>query len=500
MRENYRNSIASIKKFPQFTTMHVIDGQAGLIICASLIFYSLTIDNILNIIVLLILAGISISMLSGDNGILQKATDAKKRSDEAQIIERIQLAYHSALTGGQGSYTKESLESELEKEFGENNYNVDDADSKNWILTGKEKEKEQSVTIPAGKIIEKSDDRPLANTITSTVHDTIEAKDIKGNTIVIPGGFKIASDSGETVQTGIVIEDTNENQFVWIPVSNINGDNNKNGDTNGTEDYLITLDDNSTIELTLGRYSFSNSAPGTPTLCQNGANYTNTISLKDISGNKEYFQELITSNDSTPAKNLQAFVESVRNKKGYYIARYEASYGSGSSFGEGDNDTYYKPLSQQSSANSVTKMNYSVGTLWNFVSQPNAALASRQMYYGNRYVESDLINSYAWDTAIVYIQAMGNTNYANANRGTNTSLLNTGSTGDCKCKIFDMAGNVFEWTTEHSIRIINDGIALPYVTRGGRFSHNNILAGSRRDASEPDPGKNFGFRPLLYVK
>ena len=49
MRENYRNSIASIKKFPQFTTMHVIDGQAGLIICASLIFYSLTIDNILNI-------------------------------------------------------------------------------------------------------------------------------------------------------------------------------------------------------------------------------------------------------------------------------------------------------------------------------------------------------------------------------------------------------------------------------------------------------------------
>ena len=67
MRENYRNSIASIKKFPQFTTMNVIDGQAGLIICASLIFYSLTIDNILNIIVLLILAGISISMLTGQN-------------------------------------------------------------------------------------------------------------------------------------------------------------------------------------------------------------------------------------------------------------------------------------------------------------------------------------------------------------------------------------------------------------------------------------------------
>ena len=62
MRENKRNSIEKCrKKLPQFTTMNVIDGQAGLIIYTSLIFYSLTIDNILNInilniIVLLILA------------------------------------------------------------------------------------------------------------------------------------------------------------------------------------------------------------------------------------------------------------------------------------------------------------------------------------------------------------------------------------------------------------------------------------------------------------
>ena len=69
MREKYRKSIASLNKFPQFTTMNVIDGQAGLIIYTSLIFYSLTIDNILNIIVLLILAGVTIATLTGDNGI-----------------------------------------------------------------------------------------------------------------------------------------------------------------------------------------------------------------------------------------------------------------------------------------------------------------------------------------------------------------------------------------------------------------------------------------------
>lgn len=71
LRKKNRNSIENIKKLPQFTTMNVIDGQAGIIICSSLIFYSLTIDNILNIIVLLILAGVSIAMLTVNNGILR---------------------------------------------------------------------------------------------------------------------------------------------------------------------------------------------------------------------------------------------------------------------------------------------------------------------------------------------------------------------------------------------------------------------------------------------
>ena len=64
MRGKNRKPIASCLKLPQFTTMNVIDGQAGLILYASLIFYSLTIDNILNIIVLLILAAVSIATLT----------------------------------------------------------------------------------------------------------------------------------------------------------------------------------------------------------------------------------------------------------------------------------------------------------------------------------------------------------------------------------------------------------------------------------------------------
>ena len=52
---------------------------------------------VVTIIVLLILAGISISMLSGDNGILQKATDSKTQTEIGQEKETIALAYNSAL-------------------------------------------------------------------------------------------------------------------------------------------------------------------------------------------------------------------------------------------------------------------------------------------------------------------------------------------------------------------------------------------------------------------
>ena len=88
MRENYRKPIASKEKFPQFITMNVIDGQAGLARYSSLIFYSLTINNILNIIILVILAAVSIRAVTNMgivghaiNGTQQYATKAKEEND-----------------------------------------------------------------------------------------------------------------------------------------------------------------------------------------------------------------------------------------------------------------------------------------------------------------------------------------------------------------------------------------------------------------------------------
>ena len=117
MRGNNRKSIEKFrKKLSQFTTMNVIDGQAGLIMYTSLIFYSLTIDNILNIIVLLILAGVTISTLTGENGILTKASTSKEQTIVGEEKEAITLAYTTCkMDDFSNNVTSSRLQEELER-------------------------------------------------------------------------------------------------------------------------------------------------------------------------------------------------------------------------------------------------------------------------------------------------------------------------------------------------------------------------------------------------
>ncbi|MFQ8987166.1 MAG: hypothetical protein ACLR6T_00470 [Intestinibacter sp.] len=56
---------------------------------------------------------------------------------------------------------------------------------------------------------------------------------------MIPKGFKVTND-GKTIPEGVVIEDANENQFVWIPVGTVHKDSNLEND----------------ITIKLGRYTF----------------------------------------------------------------------------------------------------------------------------------------------------------------------------------------------------------------------------------------------------
>ena len=53
---------------------------------------------VITIIVLLILAGVSIAMLTGQNGVLTRATDAEDDTQRAAIAEKVNMAIQSAYT------------------------------------------------------------------------------------------------------------------------------------------------------------------------------------------------------------------------------------------------------------------------------------------------------------------------------------------------------------------------------------------------------------------
>ena len=285
-----------------------------------------------------------------------------------------------------------------------------------------------------------------------------ELKDDFGNIVKIPKGFGIASDSETKVTKGIVIEDalhegtTKGSQFVWIPVGNIYTDKNKTEAT-----------------ITLGRYSF-NSETGKEDLKQE-ASITGYTDKKQIGGFYEYDASNIDY-ENIKARNLSQFIKSAIDNKGYYIARFEAGI-------KGTNSSNQNDTQNELTKNSTTT-GYIVSkkgvAVWNRITEANAAQVCQNMYdNATENITSDLINSYAWDTAIVFIQEFGTDgNYSKYSREkyfqkalTTTGNSSNGTRYDKQCNIYDMAGNVAEWTTETSSRTTEDA-NYPCTYRGGR--------------------------------
>ena len=320
-----------------------------------------------------------------------------------------------------------------------------------------------------------------------------KAVDTYGNKITIPKGFKVLEHgteagsatytySGDTipaVQDGIVIENgTDGNQFVWVPVGTIK---NKSGDSKGA-----------TSTITLGRYSDFTAKDGvyTPAQVASVENYTKAVTISN------WYQELSTfragnsATDSTAenatARNLAEFISTSLSNGGYYIARFEAS----------------------GTASKITSK-YNQPLLTN-ITQPNAAKAAREMYgevkeNDELIYASDLVNSYAWDTAIIFIQTYSTetdaSSYASKNKS--ASFANTGINNDKYCNIWDMSGNVNEWTTEYSTNS-SGSYFRPCVSRGGYCSAGSGGDGSytsfRGDSVTTGSVSFIGLRPLLYVK
>ena len=290
--------------------------------------------------------------------------------------------------------------------------------------------------------------------------DNTELEDAYGNKIVVPAGFKIVSDSttsnAQTVDKGIVVEDatvdsegkataTAGSQFVWIPVGKI------------YTDVAKTEANAKTIEL--NRYTFDSN--GKPTA--QGEKVVET-----------YYSET-ASKGNTVAKDINAFKTSVTTNGGYYIGRYEAR--------------------QKNGKLTVVKTD----GVFNNITQPNAAIQAQNMYNSNKFT-SDLMNSYAWDTATLFLQTCGEEKYSIktsvnkslASRGTNSSDY-TG-TRDTVCNVYDMASNIYEWTTETS-----NISTHPCVNRGGNYNYGSNYTSFRYDFRTSSSSDDFGFRPLLFV-
>ncbi len=407
---------------------------------------------VVTIVVLLILAGITINMLFSNGGIFKTAGDAANAWNEATVNEQESL---------------NNIADQIE----------------NWAngQTGGGNTPEEIVDITTvTEIVQKEEGQ--------------KAKDIYGNIVVVPKGFKVVVSEGTTVPEGIVIEDgtgtetTTGNQFVWIPVGTVHKDSNPAND----------------VTIKLGRYTFDKTN-GTPTMQQaafagdNPSNASQTY-IDEVTI-ESYYKELTTYREGTDklnatAKNLAGFVRSVQENGGYYLARYEASYGNGNSVAD------WKPLSKISTGTPRTNSSTALtqGMLWNYVTELDTSKICQNMYANDNTVgvESDLTNSYAWDTAIVFIQEMENNNYANKT-DKNGTLRNTGSTGDEGCNIFDMAANVLEWTTEYSTSVSGTQ-ASPCIYRGGACNTGNYFTASRTDDDATDSYSDAGFRVILYVK
>ena len=472
----------------------------------------------------MILAGITINALTGSDSAPAKANEAAQKNDIGTAKDEISLlavnaktkAYDEAYVGngisageasasvGRAVIKTVAEQIQTKNQYGKatieiTGYGDLDNITNDATITIKTRDSEvtgkitlQDGVLTWGEIEEPTlelKDQPIDTILSRT--SKIKLKDNKGNKIAIPANFKLSSENavkpaGNNVEEGIIIEDEYGNQFVWVPVGTITK---SNGDT---------------VNIPLTRVDTS-------------------------SYYQEYENGQGTEYPNTKTKSISAFKTSVSTNKGFYIARYEAGvdgtsasnsseftgatysipYGSATATtfnknGTENSTTHLYELSDSDASYLVSKSGAGV---WNDINQLNAAKMCRNMYGENAGVISDLMNSYAWDTAITFIQTCGTETNSqsytsqsgesgtspSALQTTGTNTLSSTSAVDKQCNIFDLAGNVMEWTTE--ITRINGNP----VFRGGYWCYNGTSSSRGNIFDCSGHIIPIGFRPILYL-
>ena len=456
---------------------------------------------VLTIIVLLILAGVTIAALSGPNGILTNATKAREDNAKAEVIDQARVDILAKQTEKMGeSPTAGELEQILTPKYG--------------TLSNEENVLDRTLTTEEGYQIPVRDiwNGTLSGASTGGIQvgekaeedTTINGEEGAYNNPTIPKGFKPIDtetakwNDSNGWQNGLVIEDatsdrvTQGSQFVWVPVQNY-------GDFHLIEGYS-----NNKLQTRLTATNPSREAG------------SNTEGTKPGLPNEKN-----TTNGTTESI---AMYSSVNKYGGFYIARYEAGI-NGTTGSTTTNDT--EKQTQDGSVKPVSKQGVGV---WNFIpwggtrgeTSPNDGLpgddtkdgavkVARSMYNniytGNKNTEtnvkSTLCYGVQWDAVMNFIDNKYVDNEAteeylknSENQGNYTgSITKTGAQETYAVKnIYDMAGNVIEWTMEASDTDNR-------VYRGGFYSiSGGSVPASSRSYDGPD-GSNFiiGFRVTLYL-
>ena len=437
---------------------------------------------------LLILAGVSIATLTGENGILTRAQDAKTNTEIAEEKEAIGLAYNGVMAENKGNGVSSG---ELEIELHNNGRTDAHATGENPI----------TVTFDSGRSYTVDSNGNISNPTVSNIVATMEVVGVEKTEeeVIndIPDGFHYVE--GTHIDSGLVIssvegDDLNNsaegNQFVWVPVdkdqklkisvkTEENIESIKLKTPYGDEQELEKTDYQE-INLT-GNENYIN---GPYVLKVNTATEEKTTILgvhslyaKDTTADWFFTEEVALAQGASSLEELlmgftleEAYVEyakmldeyeesndnediglndkeSVEENGGFYIGRYEASYESGKVASKESTriDREYNEIPEN-------------GMLWNYVSQIDALEKSKEMYSGM----STLLTGAAWDRTLGWLEETGAVtsfeivadsstwgNYSDDEFSNTTGLINTGECGETKRNnIYDLAGNLWEWTTE----------------------------------------------------
>ena len=416
---------------------------------------------VITIIVLLILAAVSIATLTGQNGILSRADESKTQTEIGEEEEAIKLAYNGVMADNLGDgVTAEQLENELQA----NGYNAT-ATGENPIVV--------TFGAPSNRVYEIDASGNIAEakppvTLDQAKNDNIlsETEDTKvqiGNEIVkVPAGFKVADDSGATINEGIVITDAPDgeegNEFVWVPVSRENFDT----------EFVRRAGYSSESPQSMTNYGEANAE---------GKNVK-------IDGTETGLTE-----SSTTVQEAKLMYASVKRNGGFYIGRYEAGKEGDSVVVKKGADVYnYVAWSKNGTMNEETSTE----------NTKDGAIELARNFAKNKYptVTSTLCYGVQWDAVLKWIDP-NYTGFAKNSSGKGyydaSSPTTTGY--HAEKKIYDLAGNIFEWTMESSrtdYRVCRGGF---YVNSGS----NGPASYRGNNSPSVDNNVNIGFRVTLYL-